>query len=241
MDRKKEEALVPAEGGSEVMRSTASADERVEDADEVDYDDDDDDVESDRDSGDHVSSDEEEEESRQSREDLVGLKMGEKQFVKAPIAVYWDIGSCGIPEEGCDDHYACGLVDNKISISICRSAIAYLHVIGNGDKYADFSFITAAMLSRAQEFPSPTNYLLISGNSNLSITLNLLKKKGHNILVALPNGEEALGLLIKDASSVWFLDTLKLGGIPLIPTSSAQPDEDVDALLTPSLSWKKCF
>ncbi|KAH0878406.1 hypothetical protein HID58_065800 [Brassica napus] len=128
----------------------------------------------------------------------------------------------------------------KINNSIARSGITYLHVIGNGDKYADFSFITEGMLSRAQEFPSPTNYLLISGDSKLSITLNLLKKKGHNILLAQPNGE-ASGPLIKDASSVWFWDTLKLGGSPLIPnhatshptSSPAQPD-DTDAL-SPSL------
>ncbi|CAN6880987.1 hypothetical protein Bca4012_071410 [Brassica carinata] len=93
MDRKKEEALVAAEvetGGSEVMRSTASA---VEDADdEVDYDDDYY-GESDGESGDPLSSDEEED-----KEDL----LAEKQFVKAPIAVFWDVRSCGIPED-CDD------------------------------------------------------------------------------------------------------------------------------------------
>lgn len=71
MDIKKEEALVAAE---------------VEDADD----------EVDGESGDPLSSDEE---SR--REDLVGLKMGEKQFVKAPITVFWDVRSCGIPED-CD-------------------------------------------------------------------------------------------------------------------------------------------
>ncbi|KAL0814341.1 hypothetical protein Bca101_070784 [Brassica carinata] len=93
MDRKKEEALVATEvetGGSEVMRSTASA---VEDADdEVDYDDDYY-GESDGESGDPLSSDEEED-----KEDL----LAEKQFVKAPIAVFWDVRSCGIPED-CDD------------------------------------------------------------------------------------------------------------------------------------------
>ncbi|KAH0878293.1 hypothetical protein HID58_065687 [Brassica napus] len=106
----------------------------------------------------------------------------------------------------------------KINNSIARSGITYLHVIGNGDKYADFSIITAEMLSRAQEFPSPTNY-----------------KKGHNILLAQPNGE-ASGPLIKDASSVWFWDTLMLGGRPLIPnhatshttSSPAQPDDNME-------------
>ncbi|WZZ58693.1 hypothetical protein YC2023_058800 [Brassica napus] len=75
MDRKKEEALVATEvetGGSEVMRSTASA---FEDADEVDYDDDYY-GESDGESGDPLSSDEEED-----KEDL----LAEKQFIKAPI------------------------------------------------------------------------------------------------------------------------------------------------------------
>ncbi|KAF3586088.1 hypothetical protein F2Q69_00027484 [Brassica cretica] len=72
------------------------------------------------------------------------------------------------------------------------------------------------------------------------------EKKGHNILLAQPNGE-ASGPLIKDASSVWFCDTLKLGGSPLIPnhatshptSSPAQPD-DTDAL-SPSLKRQKCF
>ncbi|CAN7042986.1 unnamed protein product [Brassica oleracea var. botrytis] len=261
MDRKKEEALVAAEvetGGSEVMRSTASA---VEDADdEVDYDDDYY-GESDGESGDPLSSDEEEDKEESRPEDLLGLKMAEKQFVKAPITVFWDARSCGIPED-CDDRYAsmvvnnirlalkkmnyhgmisffgygdCNLTPRKVNNSICRSGITYLHVDGNGDKYADFSIITAEMLSRAQEFPSPTNYVLISGDSNLSITLNLLKKKGHNILLAQPNGE-ASGPLIKDASSVWFWDTLMLGGRPLIPnhatshttSSPAQPDDNME-------------
>lgn len=99
------------------------------------------------------------------------------------------------------------------------------------------------MLSRAQEFPSPTNYLLISGDTNLSITLNLLKKKGHNILLAQPNGQ-ASGPLIKDASSVWFWDTLMLGGRPLIPnhaTSHTTSQHDDTDALSPSLKRQKCF
>ncbi|KAF3586341.1 hypothetical protein F2Q69_00027368 [Brassica cretica] len=149
MDRKKEEALVAAEvetGGSEVMRSTASA---VEDADdEVDYDDDYY-GESDGESGDPLSSDEEEDKEESRPEDLLGLKMAEKQFVKAPITVFWDARSCGIPED-CDDRYAsmvvnnirlalkkmnyhgmisffgygdCNLTPRKVNNSICRSGI----------------------------------------------------------------------------------------------------------------------
>ncbi|CAF2046026.1 hypothetical protein BRARA_I03273 [Brassica rapa] len=138
----------------------------------------------------------------------------------------------------------CNLTPRKVNNSICRSGITYLHVDANGDKYADFSIITAEMLSRAQEFPFPTNYLLISGDTNLSITLNLLKKKGHNILLALPNGH-ASGPLIKDASSVWFWDTLMLGGRPLIPNhatshTTSHPD-DTDDALSPSLKRQKCF
>ncbi|KAF8086467.1 hypothetical protein N665_0624s0008 [Sinapis alba] len=137
----------------------------------------------------------------------------------------------------------CFNTPRKINNSVCRSGITYLHLIGDGDKYADFSGITVRMLAWAQEFPSPSNYLLISGNTNLSITLNLLKKKGHNILVALPSNGEASGPLVKDASTVWLWDTLKLGGIrPLIPTSHTPPDQpdDVDAL-SPSLKRQKCF
>ncbi|KAF2548882.1 hypothetical protein F2Q70_00020397 [Brassica cretica] len=111
------------------------------------------------DSGDPLSSDEEEDKEESRPEDLLGLKMAEKQFVKAPITVFWDVGSCGIPED-CDDRYAsmvvnnirlalkkmnyhgvisffgygdCNLTPRKVNNSICRSGITYLHVDGNGE------------------------------------------------------------------------------------------------------------
>ncbi|VVA98636.1 unnamed protein product [Arabis nemorensis] len=161
----------------------------------------------------------------------------EKIYENAKTAVFWDIGSCDVPD-GVDvdsitsnirsalsnmkyfgpiSFFAYGdttVMKEEIVDEISRTIFLLQQVKGEGDRFHAFGAIAMAMFFWAKHNPGPANFLLISGNKDFSYALTQFRKSGCNVLLGHPK-REASGPLTRKASAVWHSETLLAGGSPL--------------------------
>ncbi|KAH7865571.1 hypothetical protein Vadar_008433 [Vaccinium darrowii] len=166
----------------------------------------------------------------------------EARYKTAKTSVWWDIENCRVPE-GCEPHSIAlnitkALANMNYYGSVCISAYGDttripasvqqaltstgipLNHVPAGVKDASDKKILVDMLFWAVDNSAPANYLLISGDQDLSNALHQLRMRRYNILLAQP--QRASAALVGAAKSVWLWTSLLAGGPPVSNGDSLQ-------------------
>ncbi|CAN6312621.1 unnamed protein product [Urochloa humidicola] len=163
--------------------------------------------------------------------------MGECAPTTAKTSVWWDIDKCAVPRGRCDPHriahnliaalaaagYAgpvsiaaygdAARVPPPVLAALSATGICLNHVPA-GSKDTSEKRMLVDMLFWAFDNPPPGNYLLISGDKDLSDLLHRLRMKRYDILlVRPPNG--SCQALTAAAKKVWLWDNLTAGELLL--------------------------